>query len=403
MASTTDRISASGRVVRVAPKYVYIHSEQYGSVFAYPAAYFNCLPDPPTTNNLTEVLRVDDVVHFVAVPQYGQNDCRWIAIKITKRQPNPSAKDDYGKIDPKNMGLPETIRNVRGTIIELHDRNGFIYSDRYGKIYFPMAAAAESNELHPLNTLFEAGDWVLFDAQRQPCKNDCRYVALRVQLLTQDLQTEEAPAAPVPQKVKRENGDSSKKSLDMEKPTSATQLEIEEGEIARLFPQYGFIRSDSLGAVYFTLAHFESETFVNSLLEALSIGDRVQFIKMPQPEKNGCQYRGLKVKKVEPDLITPLARLVDDSCTTEEPESEPVFVCEVAVQTDQSLWNTFLATQATASYRRRDHRPETSEATCQTRMPPEALLLKAVKEDEELKAILRERFPHLMKFVEKMT
>jgi len=257
--------------------------------------------------------------------------------------------------------------------------------------------------LHPLNLLFEAGEWVLFDAQRQPCKNDCRYMATHVQKLPYEYAEMESRKSPdFSKEMSKKNGigDLTKKKLDDEQ--NSTALAYEEGEIARLFTQYGFIRSETLGTVYFTLAHFESETYITNLSEILSVGDRVRFLPMSQPEKNGCRWRGLKVQRLDFDSITPLAQLVDQECSIEENGDR--ILCEVSVQTDQSLWNTFLATQASSTYRRRENRTvKTENAACQTRMPPEALLLKAVKEDDELKAILKERFPHLMQFVEKTT
>lgn len=82
MKSSEDKkteVSSTGRITRVDVKYAFISSNKLGSVFVPPSA---ALPPDCSTPDLTKYLKAGDIVHFVAVPQRGKNECQWLATKV---------------------------------------------------------------------------------------------------------------------------------------------------------------------------------------------------------------------------------------------------------------------------------------------------------------------------------
>lgn len=174
----SNKISGSARVTRVCAKFAYIISEKYGSIFVLPNTFVH--EENENENNtidLSQVLRVDEVVHFVAVPQNGPNNCHWIATKINK-----SANSVVERVETRISPIvdePDIIENVRGTVTEVYEKYGFIWSDKYGRIYLPLNACfvnadVGASEFQKLSDCFLTGDIVVFTAERQPEVNGCR-------------------------------------------------------------------------------------------------------------------------------------------------------------------------------------------------------------------------------------
>lgn len=166
-----NKISGSARVSRVNAKFAYLISENHGSIFVLPKAMIQEETEE-IINDLNEFLRVDEVVHFTAVPQNGPNNCHWIATKVNKSS-NVSA--DCSKFDE-----PDVIENVQGTVLDVYDRFGFIWSETYGRVYLPLSACFANNvqcnisEFQKLSDCFLTDDVVIFTAVRQPEVNGCR-------------------------------------------------------------------------------------------------------------------------------------------------------------------------------------------------------------------------------------
>lgn len=184
---------------------------------------------------------------------------------------------------------------------------------------------------------------------------------------------------------------------------------METGQIFKLFPQFGYIKCDKLGNVFFTLSNYvcspDEPSPPVSLLDVLTEGSFVHFLPTPQPNKNDCVWRAYHVQKLSSfngagdfeELVEYLQLDQDNFSNT---------VMEVSCQTDQNLWNTFLASQLPRRNRlgiNLEQKKSVADVACQTINPPELMLLKALKTHDLFRQELKAKFPDLMKYVEKLT
>ncbi|KRX77219.1 Reticulon-3, partial [Trichinella sp. T6] len=356
-ASTSqNKISGSGIVCRVEESFAFISSKRYGSIYVPGSVMIAEGDDSHGDLAISSKLRVDDVVHFKAINQFGPKDCQWMAVSLKK-----SAKQALA-----NSSLPSIISNQIGLIVDIHDRTMFIYNETYGEIYYPLGAhlaylqelkmGSEEVVYASFMETFYNNQTVLFNAIRQTEVNDCAYVATAVWPANEQI-------------------------------TGEMNVMSEIGNIVKLSSHYGYILSESLGQVFFSISNCENYTSPElTLFDLFEVNDLVHFNPMKQPEMNGCNWRALNVMKFQ-------------FAAEENPLWDNV-VQDYQFENDQfSISNS----NATVRVDVENSKPPktTVDKACQTVTPPEMFLLKAVTADPTFYMELHRNFPHLMKFIDK--
>jgi len=75
------KISGTAKVLKVTPKFAYISSDRYGSIFVLPKAVAHQFEEPNMFINLQKVLRVDEIVshsHTWAWATFGGASCLYL-------------------------------------------------------------------------------------------------------------------------------------------------------------------------------------------------------------------------------------------------------------------------------------------------------------------------------------
>ncbi|KRX60879.1 Protein spitz [Trichinella sp. T9] len=356
-ASTSqNKISGSGIVCRVEESFAFISSKRYGSIYVPGSVMIVEGDDSHGDSAISSKLRVDDVVHFKAINQFGPKDCQWMAVSLKK-----SAKQALA-----NSSLPSIISNQIGLIVDIHDRTMFIYNETYGEIYYPLGAhlaylqelkmGSEEVVYASFMETFYNNQTVLFNAVRQTEVNDCAYVATAVWPANEQI-------------------------------TGEMNVMSEIGNIVKLSSHYGYILSESLGQVFFSISNCENYTSPElTLFDLFEVNDLVHFNPMKQPEMNGCNWRALNVMKFQFAA-----------------EENPLW--DNVVQNYQFENDQFSISNSNATVRvdvENSKPPKTTvDKACQTVTPPEMFLLKAVTADPTFYMELHRNFPHLMKFIDK--
>ncbi|KRZ15664.1 Reticulon-3, partial [Trichinella zimbabwensis] len=349
--TSQKKISGSGVVCRVEESFAFISSKRYGSIYV-PSSVMVVEGDDNQGNS--SKLRVDDVVHFKAINQFGPKDCQWMAVSLKK-----SAKQALA-----NSSLPSTISNQIGLIVDIYDKTLFIYNETYGEIYYPFGAhlaylqelkmgSEEVGYVSFMETFYN-NQTVLFNAVRQTEVNDCAYVATAVWPANEQI-------------------------------TGEMNVMSEVGNIVKLSSHYGYISSESLGQVFFSISNCENYTSPElTLFDLFEVNDLVHFNPMKQPEVNGCKWRALNVMKFK--------------FAAEENE-----MWNSVIQDYQFQKHQFSNSNAAVLVDVENLKPPktTVDKACQTVTPPEMFLLKAVTADPTFYMELYRNFPHLMKFIDK--
>ncbi|KRZ37742.1 Reticulon-3, partial [Trichinella pseudospiralis] len=329
--TSQKKISGSGVVCRVEESFAFISSKRYGSIYV-PGSVMVVQGDDNQGDSLE--LRVDDVVHFKAINQFGPKDCQWMAVSLKK-----SAKQALA-----NSSLPSTISNEIGLIVDIHDKTLFIYNETYGEIYYPFGAhLAYLQKLKMGNEevgyvsfmqTFCNNQTVLFNAVRQTEVNDCAYVATAVWPANEQI-------------------------------TDEMNVMSEIGNIVKLSSHYGYILSESLGQVFFSISNCDNYSSPElTLFDLFEVNDLVHFNPMKQPEVNGCNWRALNVMKFK--------------FTDDENARWDSVIQDYQFQNDQ-----FFNSNAAVLVDVENLKPPktTADKACQTITPPEMFLLKAVTAD----------------------
>ncbi|KRX91738.1 Reticulon-3, partial [Trichinella pseudospiralis] len=329
--TSQKKISGSGVVCRVEESFAFISSKRYGSIYV-PGSVMVVQGDDNQGDSLE--LRVDDVVHFKAINQFGPKDCQWMAVSLKK-----SAKQALA-----NSSLPSTISNQIGLIVDIHDKTLFIYNETYGEIYYPFGAhLAYLQKLKMGNEevgyvsfmqTFCNNQTVLFNAVRQTEVNDCAYVATAVWPANEQI-------------------------------TDEMNVMSEIGSIVKLSSHYGYILSESLGQVFFSISNCDNYSSPElTLFDLFEVNDLVHFNPMKQPEVNGCNWRALNVMKF--------------NFTDDENARWDSVIQDYQFQNDQ-----FSNSNAAVLVDVENLKPPktTADKACQTITPPEMFLLKAVTAD----------------------
>uniref|UniRef100_A0A5S6QYZ8 Uncharacterized protein n=1 Tax=Trichuris muris TaxID=70415 RepID=A0A5S6QYZ8_TRIMR len=349
--SSKAKISASGRVCRVDPTYAFITSKKYGSIYVNSATEIELDEDEEVNGNLaadlTQILHVDDVVHFKAVKNYGPRDCPWLAVSLRR------SRRQEGATSPPNLV------NEKGVVVDVQDKNLFIWSATYGEIFYPLGVHLQSlktssqcqdgDQIYAksMKDYFKANETVTFSATRQAEENNCMYLATSVRK-----QTEQAP------------------TMD------DTDCQQDIGTIFKLNPHFGFIMSESLGTLFFSLSNCFVSSTEETLLDLFRLNDTVKFNAMRQPEVNGCSWRALNVTRLD---IPPSDEEFCQQAITEQMYPGPAPLLSPPLPTA----------------------PETAEKASQTHTPAESLLLRAISTDRKFHETLQKQFPHLMKMIDK--
>ncbi|CDW53009.1 octanoyltransferase [Trichuris trichiura] len=348
--STKAKISASGRISRVDTTYAFIISKKYGPVFVNSSTVIELDEEEANSNvttDLTQLLRVDDVVHFKAVKNYGPRDCPWLAVSLRRSRQQENT----------NTLTPANLVNEKGVVVDVQDRSLFIWSATYGEVFCPLGVHLNSLKAScqyqendqifakSMKDYFNANETVIFSAVRQAEENNCMYVATSVRK-----QIEQQVAT-------LDNGD--------------CRQDI--GTIMKLNPHFGFIMSESLGTLFFSLSNCVVSSANETLLDLFCPNDTVKFNAMRQPEVNGCSWRALNVTKLE---VPPSDEEFWQQTVTEQMYGGPAPLLPPPP-------------------------PETAEKACQTHTPAESLLLRAISTDTKFHETLQKQFPHLMKMIDK--
>ncbi|KFD50903.1 hypothetical protein M514_08216 [Trichuris suis] len=351
--STKAKISASGRVSRVDTTYAFITSKKYGPVFVNSSTIIELDEDEEEPNgnlatDLTQLLHVDDVVHFKAVKNYGPRDCPWLAVSLRRSRQQENM----------NTSTPVSLVNEKGVVVDVQDKSLFIWSATYGEIFCPLGVHLNSlkascqfqdnDQIYAksMKDYFKANETVIFSAVRQTEENNCTYVATSVRKQIEQ------------QVTTLDNGD--------------CRQDI--GTIMKLNPHFGFIMSESLGTLFFSLSNCVVNSPNETLLDLFRPNDTVKFNAMRQPEVNGCSWRALNVTRLE------------------VPPSDEEFWQQTATEQMYAGPAPLLPTPLP---------PETAEKACQTHTPAESLLLRAISTDTKFHETLHKQFPHLMKMIDK--
>ncbi|VDP07863.1 unnamed protein product [Soboliphyme baturini] len=376
-----EKISGTGRVVRVCPTYAFLSSDRYGSIYVNQTVRYGQHQteggDQQRAENidhknfaLDRYFCVDDVVHFKAIEQ---------RVVIQKKSESSLSACKFDQQSP----LPKAVHNENGIVVEVSDKCVFIWSERLGEVFYPIgarfAAAAHkpSSETQScssslsvvltstggigLTEQFMPNDMVAFDAYRQLQSNNCSYLATSVRKM------------------------SAARSAYVDKT-----LGFRCGLISKVSPHFGYIYSEQLGSVFFSLSNSVAadQADVGNLCDLFDVGDSVRFIPMEQPEINGCSWRALKVMKMSAADLAQLS-------------------AEAAVNLDDRDFAS--CNPSDSSSRVVERRPKNqvnsccqfANKACQTLTPPEALLLKAVTKDVNFYNELCAKFPYLMRYIDK--